>query len=62
MRALDFGPGPFPNNTVVFVHRADPSNPDHAFVSVGFPAFVGVITGVAQNGIGVSEKVWEVRS
>jgi hypothetical protein len=60
LRALDFGAGPFANNTVLFVHRSDPTRPDHAFASIGFPAFVGVITGVAQNGIGVSEKVWEV--
>lgn len=58
LRALDFGGGPFANYTVVAVHRSDPANPSHAFVSVSFPAFVGVITGVAQNGVGVSEKVW----
>lgn len=60
LRALDFGGGPFANYTVVMVHRGDPANPDHAFVSVGFPAFVGVITGVAQNGVGISEKVWMI--
>lgn len=58
LRALDFGSGPFANYTVLAVHREDPGNPDHAFASVSFPAFVGVITGIAQNGIGVSEKVW----
>ena len=58
LRALDFGGGPFANFTVVQTHRNDPNNPDHAFVSISFPGMVGVITGLAQNGIGVSEKVW----
>lgn len=58
LRALDFGSGPWASNTIVSVHRNDPSNPDHAFVSICFPGFVGAITGVAQNGIGISEKVW----
>lgn len=58
VRALDFGTGPFANYTVLSTHRGDASNPQHAFVSVSFPGFVGVITGVAQSGIGISEKVW----
>jgi hypothetical protein len=58
LRALDFGSGPWAASTVVQVHRGDPANPDHAFVSVAFPGFVGAITGVAQNGVGISEKVW----
>lgn len=57
-RALDFGGGPFANYTVLAVHRGDPANPNHAFVSISFPAFVGAITGIAQNGVGISEKVW----
>eukprot|EP00605_Chrysophyceae_sp_TOSAG23-4_P002433 GSChrysophyteH1.ASY1.ANO1.2692.1 assembled CDS len=60
LRALDFGGGPFASNTVIQVHRGDPENPDNAFVSVSFPGFVGVITGVSQSGIGISEKVWMV--
>lgn len=60
LRALDFGGGPWGNNTIMYVHKNDPTNPDHAFVSIFFPGMVGVITGVAQNGIGVSEKVWMV--
>lgn len=56
LRALDFGGGPFANYTVIQVNRNDPSSP--AFVSVSFPGFVGVITGVSQSGIGISEKVW----
>lgn len=58
LRALDFGSGPWARNTVVSVHRGDPADPDHAFVTVCFPGFAGVITGVSQNGIGISEKVW----
>ena len=58
LRALDFGGGPFASHTVVQVHRGNPANPDNAFVSVAFPGFVGVITGVSQSGIGISEKVW----
>jgi len=30
------------------------------FASIGFPGLVGVITGVSEKGIGLSEKVWEV--
>lgn len=58
VRALDFGSGPFANYTIISTSRGDSNNPDHAFVSVSFPGFVGVITGVSQNGIGISEKVW----
>jgi hypothetical protein len=58
IRALDFGGGPFANHTILQVNRGDPTNPGNAFASVTFPGFVGVITGVSQNGIGVSEKVW----
>ncbi|GMH67153.1 hypothetical protein TL16_g04606 [Triparma laevis f. inornata] len=29
-----------------------------AFTSLSFPGFVGVVTGVSEKGIGVSEKVW----
>ncbi len=55
LRALDFGSGPFANYSVVAVHRQTENG--NAFVSVSFPGFVGVITGVSQSGIGVSEKV-----
>ena len=60
LRALDFGPGPFSNYTIIQVHRNDPANPGNAFASVAFPGFVGAITGVSQSGIGISEKVWMV--
>lgn len=55
VRALDFGSGPFGNYTVLQVHRPTDAR---AFASVSFPGMVGVVTGVAQDGIGLSEKVW----
>ncbi len=59
LRALDFGGGPFANYTIAAVYRdATPTDDSNAFVSVTFPGFAGVITGVSQRGIGVSEKVW----
>lgn len=59
MRALDFGGGPFANYTVAAVYRDTVQTDDsNAFVSITFPGFAGVITGVSQRGIGVSEKVW----
>jgi hypothetical protein len=30
------------------------------FASLGFPGLVGIVTGVSEKGIGMSEKVWEV--
>lgn len=60
LRALDFGTGPFPNATIIQIHRKNPNNPDNAFVSVAFPGFVGSITGVSQHGVGISEKVYMV--
>eukprot|EP00349_Pseudokeronopsis_sp_Brazil_P006323 CAMPEP_0202971564 /NCGR_PEP_ID=MMETSP1396-20130829/28371_1 /ASSEMBLY_ACC=CAM_ASM_000872 /TAXON_ID= /ORGANISM="Pseudokeronopsis sp., Strain Brazil" /LENGTH=464 /DNA_ID=CAMNT_0049701063 /DNA_START=25 /DNA_END=1419 /DNA_ORIENTATION=+ len=58
VRALDFGGGPWVNYTVIATHRGDPSHQSNAFTAVTFPAFVGVVTGVSQSGIGISEKVW----
>jgi len=58
LRALDFGSGPFANYSVIAVHRGDVDHSDNAFVTVSFPGFVGVVTGVSQSGIGISEKVW----
>lgn len=55
LRALDFGGGPFDNYTVAAVYRSEEKG-SRAFISITFPAFVGVITGVAQDGIGISEK------
>lgn len=56
LRALDLGGGPFGNWTVLQVNRGDADN--RRFVSLSFPGMIGVITGVAEDGIGVSEKVW----
>jgi len=53
-RALDFGGGPFGNYTIVSVYRGE--DLARSFMTLTFPGFVGVITGVAQNGIGISEK------
>lgn len=65
LRALDLGGGPFSNYTVLQVHR--PSSDDinssdsmRPFSSISYPGMVGVITGVAQGGIAVSEKVWYI--
>ncbi len=56
LRALDFGSGPWVNYTLIATHRT--LDQGYPFVTVGFPGFVGVITGVSQVGVGVSEKVW----
>lgn len=60
IRALDFGSGPFGNYTIVAVHRSDPQATEQmrAFATVMFPGMVGVITGVSDKGVGISEKVW----
>lgn len=58
LRALDFGSGPFANFTTLAVHR--PGNGARSFASISFPGLVGVITGIGEGGIGLSEKVWEV--
>lgn len=57
LRALDFGSGPWGNHTLLNVYR-NPEAGERAFASVTFPGFVGVITGVAEKGVGISEKVW----
>ena len=56
LRALDFGTGPFGNFTLLNVYR-NPDAGERAFASITFPGMVGVITGVAQKGVGISEKV-----
>lgn len=58
VRALDFGTGPFANYTVIQVQHLSAAEQGQSFVAVSFPGFAGVITGVSQNGIGISEKVW----
>ena len=54
-RALDFGGGPFANYTVIAVHHNEGMR---SFAMVSWPGFVGAVTGIAQNGVGISEKVW----
>lgn len=46
------------NYTIIATHRGDPEHLDNAFTTVSFPGFVGVVTGISQSGIGISEKVW----
>lgn len=60
IRALDFGSGPFGNYTIVGVYRSAPdaAEQERAFATVMFPGMVGVITGVSDKGVGISEKVW----
>jgi hypothetical protein len=57
IRALDFGSGPFSNFTVLGVYRSAEEG-SRAFATVMYPGMVGAITGIAQDGIGISEKVW----
>lgn len=57
LRALDLGGGPFSNYTVLVVHR---NSSMRAFATIAYPGMVGVITGFAQDGIAVSEKVWYI--
>jgi len=56
LRTLDFGTGPFANATFLIVHHPDQGFP---FAEVGFPAFVGAVTGFSPH-IGLSQKVDDV--
>jgi hypothetical protein len=72
LRTLDFGSVPFANHPVLVVHHqpaaaragdASPSGDTIAFAMVGFPAFVGAVTGLNSAGIVQSEKVnYDARS
>jgi len=53
LRTLDFGTGPFANNTFLLVHHPDSGFP---FALISFPAMVGAVTGFSQY-LGLSEKV-----
>jgi len=55
LRALDLGSGPFANYTVLTVLR---NEGERAFAMITWPGMVGAITGIAQDGIGITEKVW----
>ena len=45
-RTLDFGGGPFPNNNVIMVQH--PTDAGHNFAAIGFPGFVGTVTGFSE--------------
>ena len=57
LRSLDFGGGPFANQSVLVVNH--PSDSKGAFATLSFPAFVGAVTGFSEN-IALSEKVDDV--
>ena len=59
LRALDFGGGPFANNSVLIVHH--PASPEAAppFAALSFPGFVGVVTGFSRS-VALSEKVNDI--
>lgn len=54
LRALDFGAGPFANHSVIITYREEGQR---SVTSVSWPGFVGAVTGIAQDGVGISEKV-----
>merc|ERR1711968_239643 len=56
LRTLDFGGGPFGNRTMLIVNHPEAATQNPAFATVGFPAFVGAVTGFSQN-IGLCENV-----
>lgn len=57
LRTLDFGEGPFANRNILVVHH--PTDSPHAFASLSWPGFVGVVTGFSEK-LGQSEKVDDV--
>lgn len=58
LRTLDFGTGPFANNSVLVVHH--PSGPaPFSFATLSFPAFLGVVSGFSEH-ISFSQKVDDV--
>jgi isopenicillin-N N-acyltransferase like protein len=59
LRTLDFGGGPFGNRTMLIVNHPEKTSGNPAFATVGFPAFVGAVTGFSEN-IGLCEKVDDV--
>lgn len=62
VRALDFGSGPWSNNTIVYVYKDNTDASFNSFVAVSFPGFVGAITGMSDKGIAISEKVWMINN
>ena len=57
LRSLDFGGGPFANQSVFVVNH--PTDSENSFAVVSFPAFVGAVTGFSDK-ISLSEKVDDV--
>ena len=56
LRTLDFGTGPFANNSLLVVHHPDSAFP---FASLSFPAFLGAVSGFSEH-ISFSQKVDDV--
>ena len=56
LRTLDFGPGPFANNSILVVHHPDST---FSFASLSFPAFLGAVSGFSEH-ISFSQKVDDV--
>jgi len=62
LRSLDFGGGPFGNNSVLLVHHPAGTGLQPAgrpFAALSFPGFVGVVTGVSPR-VALSEKVNDI--
>jgi hypothetical protein len=65
LRSLDFGGGPFANNTVLIVHHPDGAASERGmggrapFAALTFPGFVGVVTGFSPS-VALSEKVNDI--
>jgi len=56
MRALDWDMvGPFRNYAAITVYHPVNSTYGHAFANVGFPGFIGGLTGVSSAKLGISE-------
>lgn len=52
MRTLDFGEGPWANNSLIAIYHPYEGN---SFINVTFNTFVNTVTGISSK-IGISEK------
>ena len=61
LRSLDFGGGPFANNSILIVHHppAMPDGTSQSFASLSWPGFAGAVTGFNPT-LSLSEKVNDV--
>lgn len=61
LRSLDFGGGPFANNSVLLVHHppALPDGTSQSFASLSWPGFAGAVTGFNPT-LSLSEKVNDI--